>query len=377
MAKRANGEGSIYKRKDGRWSCTVSLGYDELTGKRKRKDLYGKTQKEVLEKLHKLQKEINDGSYVKTNKLTVGAWLDIWLAQYCRHLKPSSFRSYKTHIEYHFKPTIGDMPLQKLKPHNVQMFINGLESSPKTIKNIIGTLNSSLDKAKELSYIKNNPCEYITLPRSEKPEIRVFTDEEVRTLFKALKETPYYNFYKMALFTGLRRAEVLGLTWDCVEWQRGTLRVYRQLQYINSSHMFITPKNYKSRNVALPKGIIDLLKNIKSEQEENKAKYGKAYNTEEDFIFCNELGTHLSYDYVGVIFRKTIKTLDIPYGRLHDLRHTYAVNALRAGDNVKNVQENLGHATPAFTLERYASITSDMLEESRRNNQTVIDRLGI
>ena len=196
-------------------------------------------------------------------------------------------------------------------------------------------------------------------------------------LLKHVLYLHYYNFYKMALFTGLRRAEVLGLTWDCVEWQRGTLRVYRQLQYINSSHMFITPKNYKSRNVALPKGIIDLLKNIKSEQEENKAKYGKAYNAEEDFIFCNELGNHLSYDYVGVIFRKTIKTLDIPYGRLHDLRHTYAVNALRAGDNVKNVQENLGHATPAFTLERYASITSDMLEESRRNNQTVIDRLGI
>lgn len=361
MSKRANGEGSIYKYRD-RWACSVSLGYDEC-GKRVRRVIYGKTQKEVKDKLTAINNDIAKGEYIKPNELTVSTWFDIWLSQYCTHVKPKTLASYNGITKKHIKPKLGRLPLQKVKPHEVQRVINELHTNPKTVRNIFGVLNKGLNKAVELNYIKRNPAEFVTIPKVPKPEIRVFTDEELEILFNEFKGHALYNFYKIALLTGLRCSEMIGLTWDCYNPEEGYLRVYRQLQRVNGRYIFLTPKSGKPRNVTLPKMAMDII---------NSLNDGKS-----DFIFHDYFGKHLSYSYPGNYFRKVIKKLDIPWGTLHDLRHTYATNAIRAGDNIKSVQTNLGHATPAFTIERYASVTSDMIKESQEKLQSQFSRLNI
>ena len=364
MTKRANGEGSIYKRSNGRWVGGVTLGVDRETGKLIRKYIYGKNQKDVKNKINALKNEIAAGEYVKPSDMTVESWLNIWLDTYCVHLKPLTLSSYKTIIEKHILSELNDVPLQSLNTHDIQGFINELQVSPKTIKNIYGVLNKALNKAAELMYIKKNPCKSVTLPKVVKPKIRALSDEEIKDLFKELKNTRYYDFYKLALYTGLRRGELLGLTWDCYKREDGYLYVYRQLQIINGEYAFITPKGGKSRTVALPSVAIELIDGLKA-------------NDESEFIFHNEIGEHYSISNIGTVFRECVKKSGIENVTLHDLRHTYAVNALRAGDNIKSVQNNLGHATPAFTLDRYATVTYDMLKETQNKLQGFFGTLDI
>lgn len=364
MTKRANGEGSIYKRSNGRWVGGVTVGVDRETGKLIRKYIYGKNQKDVKKKISELKNEIAAGEYVKPSDMTVESWLNIWLNTYCVHLKPLTLSSYKTIIEKHILRELNDVPLQALNTYDIQSFINNLTVSPKTIKNIYGVLNKALNKAAELSYIKKNPCGAVSLPKVAKPKIRALSDEEIKILFKELKNTRYYDFYKLALFTGLRRGELLGLTWDCYKREAGYLYVYRQLQMINGEYTFITPKGGKSRNVALPNVAIEMIDGLKS-------------NDESEFIFHNEIGEHFSISNIGTVFRECVKKSGIENATLHDLRHTYAVNALRAGDNFKSVQNNLGHATPAFTLDRYATVTDDMIRETQNKLQGFFGTLEI
>ena len=364
MTKRANGEGTICKRADGRWVGAVTLGIDRTTGKAIRKFIYGKTQKDVMNKISTLKSEVAAGEYVKPSDMTVELWLNIWLDTYCVHLKPLTLSSYKTIIEKHILRELNNVPLQALNTYDIQSFINNLTVSPKTIKNIYGVLNKALNKAAELMYIKKNPCGAVSLPKVVKPKIRALSDDEIKILFNELKNTSYYDFYKLALFTGLRRGELLGLTWDCYKRDTGYLYIYRQLQIIDGEYKFITPKSGKTRTVALPSVAIELIDSI-------------SVHDESGFIFHNEIGEHLSYYNVGHIFRKCVKKTGIENASLHDLRHTYAVNALRAGDNVKSVQNNLGHATPAFTLERYATVTDDMFKESQNKLQAFFKTLDI
>ena len=364
MTKRANGEGTICKRAYGRWVGAVTLGIDRTTGKAIRKFIYGKTQKDVMNKISALKSEVAAGEYVKPSDMTVELWLNIWLDTYCVHLKPLTLSSYKTIIEKHILSELNNVPLQALNTYDIQAFINNLTVSPKTIKNIYGVLNKALNKAAELMYIKKNPCGAVSLPKVAKPKIRALSDEEIKALFKELKNTRYYDFCKLALYTGLRRGELLGLTWDCYKREDGYLYVYRQLQIINGEYAFITPKGGKSRTVALPSVAIELIDGLKA-------------NDESEFIFHNEIGEHFSISNIGTVFRECVKKSGIENATLHDLRHTYAVNALRAGDNFKSVQNNLGHATPAFTLDRYATVTYDMLKETQNKLQGFFRTLDI
>lgn len=364
MTKRANGEGTICKRADGRWVGAVTLGIDRTTGKAMRKFIYGKTQKDVMNKISTLKSEVAAGEYVKPSDMTVALWLNIWLDTYCVHLKTKTLLAYQSITKTHIIDKLGDVPLQLLNTHDIQAFINNLTVSPKTIKNIYGVLNKALNKAAELSYIKKNPCGAVSLPKVAKPKIRALSDEELKILFNELKNTQYYSFYKLALYTGLRLGELLGLTWDCYNRESGYLHVYRQLQYIDGEYIFITPKSGKPRTVALPNVAIELIDSLQD-------------NSESDFILHNEIGEHLSYNHVGRVFHRCVENVGIKKATLHDLRHTYAVNSLRAGDNIKSVQNNLGHATPAFTIDRYATVTDDMIRESQNKLQGFFVTLDI
>ena len=355
MSKRANGEGCVYKdRVRGSWIGEYTI--ITSSGLRKRKRCRAKTQREALKKIEEIKRSIQDGTYIEPNKLTLGQWFNHWLCNYNNHIKPTTLKAYKSIYATHIDPAIGNVPLQRLKPGDIQVFINNIVASPKTVSNVYMVLNCALKKAVDMEYIKSNPCKNITLPKKTKPEKRSFTDEEVKRIFAYMKENEpvYYDFCRIAFFTGLRYAELLGLTWDCFDSEKGYLRVYRQLQLSDGEYTFTSLKNDRPRIVALPEIATNIIKSLDDGLS--------------DFIFHQHSGGSFRYATPRRSFTRCLKRLGID-GRFHDIRHTYATNCLRAGDNPKNVQENLGHSTIEMTMQIYATVTDDMRKESQRTLQ--------
>jgi len=231
--KAANGSGTMRKRPDGRWEARYSVGVDIKTGKQIQRSVYGKTQAETQKKLNKVLSELDCGTYIEPSRIKFGEWLDVWEADYIINVKSATRKSYSDHIRLNIKPYIGRVQLQKLTPHMVQGMYNELLRekglSPKTIKNIHSVMHKSLDKAQKLGFIRNNPTAVVTLPRIEKKEITPFEDDQLVSFLKEIRGNTYELVYKVTVFTGLRQGEVLGLTWDCVNFEKNTL-------YINKQH---------------------------------------------------------------------------------------------------------------------------------------------
>jgi integrase len=207
-----------------------------------------------------------------------------------------------------------------------------------------------------------NPSNACKLPRATKPEIKPLDSDQITAFLKAIQGHQYESLYKVDLFTGMRQSEILGLTWDCI--QGDTICICRQLQLIKGTYQFFTPKNHKTRRITPAPAIMRLLQEQKRKQAEQQLKAGALWSNPEGFVFTDDFGNHLAQKTVYQHFKRVVKALGIPEARFHDMRHSYAVAALQAGDDVKTVQENLGHHTAAFTLDVYGHVTERMKQES-------------
>ena len=392
--KRANGDGSIRQRKDGIWEGRFSAGINPGNGKPIRRSIYGKTKPEVAEKLRAITSAIDNGTYFEPEKMTLKAWFEEWFESYMSDKKPLTIKQYKSMAETHIYPAIGAVKLSKLTAAQLTKFYNKLSidgktithkdrktgkvtitkepSSPKTIKNIHAIISKALDDAVDQGIIKENVAGRAKVPRVEPKEISPLTEEQQKAFFNAIQNHDYQRLYTTIIFTGLREAEAIGLTWDCVDFQKGTLKVYRQLQkrpIAEGGYQFAALKNDKTRVIQLSSYVLQILKDIKKEQVDSEC--------ESIYVFCDSLGNHLSVDTVYSRFKTIAKCIGVPNARVHDLRHTYAVNSLQEGDDFKTVQSNLGHATASFTLDVYGHVSDRMKEESARRQQEFIARLGI
>jgi integrase len=246
-SKAAKGSGTIRERKDGLWEARYTVGRDPGTGKQVQKSIYAGSQEEVRKMLTQVTASVDGGSYVEPQKLTVGAWLDIWTKDYIGNVKPSTRRSYIDNVALHIKPALGAVQLQKLNAHTVQGFYNKLAESgrvlqkgqkkeapaglsAKSVRIIHSILHKALKQAVLLSYIKTNPTEACTLPRVEKKEMNILQGDEIPAFIKATEGHRHGYLYVVTLFTGLRRGEALGLTWDCVDFNGKTILVSKQLR---------------------------------------------------------------------------------------------------------------------------------------------------
>lgn len=371
MKKNAKGGGTIRQRSDGRWEARFTVGRDPGTGKQIQRSVYGKTQQEVRKKLQAACVAIDEGTYTEPSKLTLASWLDIWLNEYTPNLKPRTKLTYDGYISNQIKPALGAVRLPMLNAHEIQKFYNGLQKgkdgsaalSPKTIKNVHGVLHKALKQAVEIGYIKFNPADSCKIPRIKKADIKPLDEKEIAAFLHAIKGKPYEALFTVDLFTGMRQGELLGLTWDCVDFQKGTIFLYRQLQHIKGKYQFSTLKNDKTRTITPAPFIMSMLKEVKRTQAEWKIRAGVLWQ-EGGFVFSNKLGGHLTHSTVYKKFKRIMKKLGLPEVRFHDLRHTYATAALQAGDDAKTVQETLGHFSVSFTLDTYGHITERMKAES-------------
>ena len=381
--KGAKGGGTIRQRPDGRWEARYTLGIDPGTGKQIQKSVYGKTQKEVAQNLRQITAEIDAKTYVAPCKLSVTEWMAVWAQDYLVGIKASTAYLYKRTIELYIDPHLGHIRLDALNAHTVQHFYNELAKpskpdaaplSAKSIKNIHGVLHKALQQAVLLNYIRYNPTTACVLPKIVKKEIHPLTDQQTAQLLNLLKGSKYEIPLTVDLFTGLREGELLGLIWDCVDFEKGTILVNKQLrrsQRKGGTYYFSPPKNNKSRTITPAPYVMKLLQAQKVQQARQRLMAGPAWE-DSGLVFTNEFGRYISYRAIFDSFKRIVKRIGLSDARIHDLRHTYAVNCIRAGDDIKTVQSNLGHATAAFTLDVYGHFTDDMRSVSAQRMEGFI-----
>ena len=371
--KAAKGMGTIRKKvveRNGKsytyFEARVTVGRDPGTGKQVQRSFTGKTQKEVREKMQAAAVAVNTGSYVTPQKMTVGQWMDAWAADYLAGAKPATVTIYKNNIKNHIKPALGAVALSDLRPHMVQSFINGMELSPASVRLAYKVLHMALEKAVKLEYIPKNPAAGSELPKLEQKEIHPLDDQQVAELLNAAKGGDIEYLIIAALFTGCRLSELLGLTWEAVDVKRGTITINKQLARPEhrGATPFISPKNGKARTITPAVSVMTTLKRQKRRQLEQQLKAGPLWDNPYHVVFSTEIGEPLDQWKAEKEFSVVLKAAGLTGVRFHDLRHTYAVNAIRAGDDIKTIQGNLGHASAAFTLDRYGHFTERMKQDS-------------
>ena len=264
--RNASGAGMIRKRSDGRWEGRYTIGFDPKTGKQQQKSVYGASQKEVRQRLTQILSEIDDGSYIEPSNMKLETWLDIWLKEYTMNLKPTTYSCYESSVRVHLKPNLGRIQLSALAPHMIQHLYNELLNekhlSPKTIKNINGAFHRALEQAKKLGYIRNNPLDAVILPRVEKKEVKTLEDDDLIRFLNIIKGEPDELIYFVTVFTGLRQGEVLGLTWDCVDFENSVLLINKQQAYLKRTKEFVymSLKNGKARALTVADEVMDALR---------------------------------------------------------------------------------------------------------------------
>lgn len=332
--KRANGEGSIRKRKDGRWEGRYTAGHDPEMGKAIYKNVLGRTQAEVKEKLKATIKETQSLDQTKVGKYTVGEWMEVWFEDYAKiKVRPSSHQTYRGYIDNHINPNIGDIPLEKITSLELQKLykklltkgrVDRLEAkgqpkglSAKTVRNIHQILSSALKLAQEQRILHTNPAEGCALPKVEHREIKTLPVEQFQSFLREARESGVFELYYLELATGLR---------EVVEAPLKTKNAYRTL-----------PLAEDTVSVLL----------------EQKKKVGSS-----PWVFPSPNGGPISPDSVLHMLHRVLKRAGLPKVRFHDLRHTFATLALQNGVDIKTVSGMLGHFSAGFTLDTYAHVTS-------------------
>ena len=242
------------------------------------------------------------------------------------------------------------------------------ELSPKTVRNIHGVLHRTLEQAKLLGYIKVNPADAAVTPRVEKKQVEAMDVDDIGKFLAAIQGSKYEYPMFVAVFTGLRQGELLGLTWDCVDFENGLLLINKQHNRVkgDTEFRFASLKNDKARVLTAADEVMEVLRLQKQRQNAWAAALGDGWSNPDNLVFTTEFGRYINNKILYQNFKRIMRKLGKPNLRFHDLRHTYAVNSLRAGDDIKTVQENLGHATASFTLATYAHATPGMKRESAK-----------
>ena len=381
--KRANGEGSIRKRKDGRWEGRYTAGHDPATGKTIYKNVLGKTQTEVKEKLKRAIEDSAKLDMSKVGQYTVGQWMDVWFENYAKiKVRPSSHQTYRGYIENHIKPNIGSIPLNKLTSLELQKLykkllgngrVERIESkkqpkglSAKTVRNINQIISSALNLAIEQKLILANPANACALPKLEHREMKTLPVEQLTSFLREAKESGVFEMYYIELATGLRRGELLGLKWSDIDLEHGSLRVQRQIARIDGEIVEAPLKTKNAyRTLPLSADAIDVLKT-------QKKKCGNS-----QYVFPSPTGGPISPDSVLHMLHRVLKRAGLPKVRFHDLRHTFATLALQNGVDIKTVSGMLGHFSAGFTLDTYAHVTTSAQKEAANTMEKVLANANI
>ena len=366
MAKRRpSGDGMVRKRNDGRWEGRIVVGHKE-NGDSIFRYVYAPTQKELSARLRQHIDSYQGADLTEQSRMTLSEWLDQWLESMSDTLRPNTLRNYRSYIENHIRPSLGDKQLARLTPRDVQRFYEKLGDSlaSGTVRRIHTTLHGALKAAQQAHLIASNPTEQITAPKFSYGEKQILTDEQLDTFMQVIAEDEIWcDFFYTELTTGLRRGEICGLKWEDFDEVSGTLKICRTVHRESGSGLTAgdTKTSAGTRKIVLPASTAQVLRERK-----------KSALTE--WIFPSPLRLEQPAD-PGSAYRRLkvlLKQAGLPSIRFHDLRHTFATHALASGVDVKTLSGILGHTRAAFTLDTYTHTTGDM---QRRASEVVGDFL--
>lgn len=362
MAKRrGNGEGSIYQLADGRWRGCVTTGYTE-EGKRRRQYLYGKTKREVQEKLIRLQGNVLNGVAVEPDRVSLADYLNRWVEDTARlDVRHTTYRLYRGIIRNHINPNIGGVKLAKVNVDLVQGLYSALEKqgvSPRVRQLVHAVLHNALRMAVSRGSIQRNPCDVVKKPRVAAKAMQVLDQDQVDKLLEAAHGDRLYALYLLAVTTGLRQGELLALQWQNVDLKRGVISVQHTLQDDDGKLVLSEPKSAKSRRrVDLPQITTKALK------RHREALLAEGHPG--PWVFCDRKGGPIRQsNLTSRSFKPLLRAAGLPDIRFHDLRHTAATLMLALGVSAKVIQEMLGHSNINLTFQTYAHVLPSLQHEA-------------
>jgi integrase len=375
MGKRGNGEGSISRRKNGGWMAQ----YTAYTAEgRKRKTLYGKTRQEVAAKLARALSDRENGLILDAGNQTLDEYLNRWLNGSVKgSVKDKTFNDYEWLVRKHVAPALGRTKLKALSPIHLQgLYQAKLEVglSPSTVRHLHVVLHRALDQALRWELVPRNVSEAVDLPKLQKKEIRPLTGDQARRLLEVAQGDRLEALYVLAVHLGLRQGELLGLRWEDVDLETGTLQVRRTLTTTKGGPRFTAPKTAKSRrSIKLTAGAVDALRRHHDCQFEESTRLAGLWQ-DYGLVFASTTGTPLNpSNLTSRSFKPLLKRAGLPDIRFHDLRHTCATLLLSRGVHPKLVQELLGHATIAITLDTYSHVLPGMGDQTANAMESALE----
>lgn len=419
--RRGRGEGSIVQRADGRWMARVDLGW--RNGKRERKTLYAKTRREAADALGRAQRTAADGSLRSDERQTVGQFLSLWLEDVAKpRVRPRTWNTYEAAIRRHVAPYLGPRRLSKLTPQHCQAWLtnlagDGVPVSRRRYARVV--LRTALATALKWQLVTQNVAALVEGPRAVAKEIRPLGPPEALKLITAAKGGPLHAFVTVALGCGLRLGESLGLRWQDVDLDAGTLsvryalqriggnpgvripllnerrrllkeikkakngeasdelvqalaKVRLELKRIKTTATLVEPKSTRSRRtIALPAVVLDALKSHQKRQLEARLAAGSEWQ-ENGFVFSSPIGTPIDGRNLTRAFKALLVAAELPPVRIHDLRHSCATLLLAQGVSPRVVMETLGHSQISLTMNTYSHVLPDLQRESAERMNRVL-----
>ncbi len=380
MGKRVQGTGTIKQRKNGTWE-----GQYYFEGKRK--SIYAKTQAEVRLKLNSIISNIIKEEHFEIGKMTLAEWLNIWLQKYGKpSIRHSTYLSYEGYCKNHIIPIIGKIQMKNINGEILQQFFNEKAQSgrqdkkehglsPKSLQNMRNMLNLIFRQAVINKVMRHNPIQEIRLPRVQRKEMRALSGQEqyaVEQTIYSKKDNALDYGVIIALYTGLRLGELLGLQWQdidleftkCLYVRRILIRQatpdendtnYEILRHSNKTSLMLgrVKSDTGYRKIYLPNKAINAIKKLREYQIIKADEYGEGFNPR-NFVICNEIGEPIEQRTYTDIYHRITTAAGIPHASFHALRHTFATRAMEMSMDVKTLSETLGHAQASTTLNMYA-----------------------
>lgn len=362
--KRKNGEGTVRLRKDGRWEGRIVIGYDE-NGLPKTKNVLAKTKGECIEKLKALKNTITPDTPIKLKAdMPFGEWLDYWYETYCKpNARPATQRTYEGYIRLYLHPRLGSIPLNKVTINDIQQMCTWMMTEARLDqKNGDGGLSDSqvincyslcdrvLEKAVAEKLIVRNPAKGCKLPPNRPNEMKVLSREDMQKVLIQAKEENYYELFLLEFATGLRLGELMALQWDDVDLVTGELRINKQVNLVGSKLVISEPKTKAAvRTLILPPSVRKVL-----------AEYKTRVNSRWLFPSPKKDDLPIIPSAVSRRLHTLLEHAGCEQVRFHDLRHTFATNALAHGMDIKTLSTILGHVSSATTLNTYSHVTDEM-----------------
>ena len=366
--KRKNGEGTVRLRKDGRWEGRIVIGYDE-NGLPKTKNVLAKTKGECIEKLKALKSTITPDTPIKLKAdMPFGEWLDYWYETYCKpNARPATQRTYEGYIRLYLHPRLGSIPLNKVTTSDIQQMCTWMMTEARVDqKNGEGGLSDSqvincyslcdrvLEKAMAEKLIVRNPAKGCKLPPNRPNEMKVLSREDMQKVLIQAKEENYYELFLLEFATGLRLGELMALQWDDVNLVTGELRINKQVNLVGSKLVISEPKTKAAvRTLILPPSVRKVL-----------AEYKTRVNSRWLFPSPKKDDLPIIPSAVSRRLHTLLEHAGCEQVRFHDLRHTFATNALAHGMDIKTLSTILGHVSSATTLNTYSHVTDEMRQRA-------------